>query len=96
MKPAFPFATDLPRGEFHGGMTIREYFAAHAPEKPARWFKPEMPPEPDKNTLTAAEYEEKDFDWRRLLEIRRTAQWPWAWADAVLAAGDIPEPEDGL
>lgn len=38
--PAFP---DWNNGyATKSGMTLRDYFAAHAPEKPQSWFKPQM------------------------------------------------------
>jgi hypothetical protein len=29
-----------------GGMTLRDYFIAHAPAEPQPWFAPVMPPKP--------------------------------------------------
>lgn len=43
--PAFP----APAGVQHittCGMTLRDYFAARAPETPASWFKPSLPVRP--------------------------------------------------
>lgn len=28
-------------------MTLRDYFAAHAPTEPLGWFEPRMPPQPE-------------------------------------------------
>ena len=47
--PAFPVAgmTGLPNGEVvygENGMTLRDYFIAHAPAEPQPWFSPSMPP----------------------------------------------------
>lgn len=28
------------------GMTLRDYFIAHAPAEPQQWFRPQMPPRP--------------------------------------------------
>jgi hypothetical protein len=79
-------------------MTMREYFAARAPAEIAGWFEPKVPPEPEHPTeplgdqpAAREKFASEDFDWRRNREIQRTAQWPWAWADAVLAAGNNPE-----
>lgn len=56
--PAFPsvtkesvFVEELGRyddrlGPPMGGMSLRDYFAAHAPDVPAPWFEPTMPPKP--------------------------------------------------
>ncbi len=43
--PAFPATSWDREGEFLGannGMTLRDYFAAHAPAEPQRWFVPLM------------------------------------------------------
>ena len=49
--PAFP-APDLGEHDFgqrgaYWGMTLRDYFMAHAPAEPQPWFMPVMPPAPD-------------------------------------------------
>jgi hypothetical protein len=52
--PAFPQPLVVGRdGEILGpddfgfaGMTMRDYFMAHAPAEPQPWFVPEMPPRP--------------------------------------------------
>lgn len=135
------------------GMTLREYFAAHAPTVQP-WFLPTMPPEPtsppdepsfpadfsaraeDRNyiinlarkwkrdpcfDLVDAEslsclpetrdyqngllahaceeldnyetawkaYWKADSEWHSEFEKQRLIQWPWAYADAVLAAAEV-------
>ncbi len=63
--PAFPHI-DSSCGRFEVGMTLRDYFVAHAPEEPQTWFEPVMPPEPkllylDKHTLTDRELKEYEY-----------------------------------
>lgn len=41
--PAFP---DGGQHDYTGGMTLRDYFIAHAPDSPQPWFRPVMPKEP--------------------------------------------------
>lgn len=53
--PAFPVPDPFrlkPQNEqqmvqFAGGMSLRDYFIAHAPDHPHPWFTPVMPPCPD-------------------------------------------------
>jgi len=80
-------------GFYHTGLTLREYFAAHAPAEPAKWFEAEIEPAPPipSGQLTPEqilEFKNKTKDWRKKYGMRHSAQWPWAWADAVLAAGE--------
>jgi hypothetical protein len=45
--PAFPQAIARHHAtEYHHGMSILDYFMAHAPVEPQPWFTPDMPPEP--------------------------------------------------
>lgn len=56
--PAFPRQSDKDgRGEFlwaHDGMSLRDYFIAHAPNEPQPWFRPVMKPRPELMFLKAA------------------------------------------
>ena len=46
--PAFPCHADIiPKDRDYAGMTLRDYFMAHAPAEPQPWFMPAMPPAPD-------------------------------------------------
>lgn len=50
--PAFPMLGKIVDGEWESysqftGMTLRDYFTAHAPAEPQPWFVPTMPPAPD-------------------------------------------------
>lgn len=47
--PAFPMIRDTrysPDWDHEPGMTLRDYFIAHAPAEPQSWFTPAMPAEP--------------------------------------------------
>lgn len=96
--PAFPVA--LPSGESyqghlpHDGMTLRDYFAAHAPSNPPAWFEPVMEsPEPafnsvrDEETLEFITTNEDEIQaWKVERYKQQAIQWPYAWADLILAA----------
>ena len=103
--PAYPVPNDAAAAE---GVNVREYFAARAPEEPQGWFEPVMPPRPKTKwspyqTATEAWEEAGVCEPSNVAEItawdnersrQRHIQWPFAWADAVLAhkeghAGDI-------
>lgn len=59
--PAFP-VPGLQHDEAFNGMTLRDYFAAHAPAEPQDWFRPVMSAPPEKpaylTNTTPAEREE--------------------------------------
>lgn len=85
---------DLAPGE-EAGMTLRDYFAAHAPAEPQHWFRPVVSERPraiyheghggehcwDCSPENYRELEEYDAERRKLALV----QWPYAWADAMLA-----------
>jgi hypothetical protein len=96
MTDAFdPTVLDRPRRDDGGPaslMTLRDYFAAHAPEIPASWFTPMRPPRPapewpdgadrlDSEPINWADLYAWDRDSKRLTYV----QWPYAWADAMIA-----------
>lgn len=66
--PAFP-SVDL-GADVQPGMSLRDYFAAHAPAVP-EWFSPDIPHQPGTGI---------DATWGKL----RLFQWPYVWADAQL------------
>lgn len=81
-----------------GGLTKREYLAAHAPAQPTFEFPVWMPvprpewvwpqgkrPMDDIPPLNAEEVRK----WDIAQAIARAAQWPWAWADAVLETSHV-------
>ncbi|NDY89719.1 hypothetical protein [Ideonella livida] len=111
------------------GMSLRDYFAAHAPSEPQTWFQPVMPMErpqfpfalkditkEERRELDGYEewlglgdlkelrviayvqardeYKRKNAVWERLLLKERFTQWPYAWADAMLAARANPKAAD--
>lgn len=61
------------------GMSLRDYFAAHAPAEPQTWFSPAMPLKPSSppylKDMTADERREYD-----------------GWRDAYLGAEDMTQP----
>lgn len=61
--------------------TLRDQFALHAPAVPD-WFDVPMPPAP------GAEYPAARERWRMQQAIKRLTQWPWHYADLVLAERD--------
>lgn len=50
-----------PRGYGAEGMSLRDYFAAHAPENPPKWFIPVMPPPPPQRWIGDSGLEYADF-----------------------------------
>lgn len=52
------------RAEAVGGMTLRDYFIAHAPAAPQPWFQPKMPPRPDA-TIWVSDDGERKYQTRR-------------------------------
>lgn len=91
-KNHYAFSMAFQNGDkikLQNGVTIREYFAARAPAKPANWFEPKMIPAPDLQMLMDVElFEKATHKWRIEYKKQAAIQWPWAWADAVLAAGE--------
>lgn len=73
------------------GMDLRTYMAAHAPECPAWDFEPVMPsarPQPVMTPGAECANDREIYDWDRERNKQLAIQWPWVWADAVLAARD--------
>ena len=60
---------------------LRDQFALHAPPVPD-WFDVPMPARP----VEGAGALER---WRKLRAINRLTQWPWHYADLVLAERDV-------
>lgn len=61
------------------GMTLRDYFIAHAPVEPWGWFKPVMPSGTD--NLLEMGFDGKCYSEK---ERQRFIQWPAFWADTML------------
>jgi hypothetical protein len=75
-----------------GGMTLRDYFIAHAPDEPKWSFPVNMPsPRPLPHYVAVGQYGEKCVngdeisEWDAEQKRQRYIQWPGAWADAMLA-----------
>ena len=99
--PAFPVAedhkvaADIP---WTCGMSLRDYFIAHAPAEPQPWFEPVMPKMPpmfvtnvkevrrDGRVLSVVvEEQNRAHDqWKEDRDKVRYTQWPVAWADEML------------
>jgi hypothetical protein len=71
-----------------------DYFAAHAPDHPQPWFQPVMPtPEPDvfaykgaaRTKEEIAQREAEALTWRLERDKQRWVQWPYAWAQQMIA-----------
>lgn len=78
----------------HQGMSLRDFFAAHAPMEPTWDFQPAMPsPRPEvKHPISRDGYAANHAEieaWDEERARQRMMQWPYAWADAVLAARDV-------
>lgn len=83
---AFPVKAD---SEWYAGMSMLEYFAAHAPEGPLWPFEPRMAtkrpeatPVPDGHDLPANYLEIRAWNDERCKQLN--IQWPWVWAEAML------------
>ena len=82
-------------GEPEKGMTLRDYFAAHAPAEPWHWFEPNVvpaptPPEFDpKEDYRSFEYKRQrwqaeDEFWEKYKQRQKYIQWPYYWANEML------------
>jgi hypothetical protein len=73
-----------------GGMSLRDYFAAHAPFNPHDWFKPKM--QTQRPTPIYEEHSGREFtknlnelyDYDVEVSRQKYIQWPYAWADAMI------------
>lgn len=92
-QPAFPCPHGFSGTDRTTGMSLRDYFAAHAPRRMWAQFEPYMPtrPEPDWTGIP----EEAQFDaspnnwqeieaWKKEQKRQYERQWPWFYADAML------------
>lgn len=85
---AFPLQANFAGGEYfsgNDGMSLLDYFMAHAPAEPQYWFVPEMPPRPeaiieDGFCVNAKSLDDYDREYNR----QRYIQWPRAWANIML------------
>jgi hypothetical protein len=70
-------------------VSLRDYFAAHAPPEPQPWFSAVLPHEPepiwnDHERDEAPINFQAISDWRNQREKERLLQWPFAWADEMM------------
>jgi len=88
------------------GMSLRDYLAAHAPAEPQPWFEPvfttPIPKHPvwngfdpygSKKLLMKHETTLRQLGYEK--EQARLAQWPYAWADALLAEREKKSANNG-
>ena len=89
--PAFPVPLN-PGQPWQGmapcdGMTLRDYFIAHAPAEPQRWFKPKQPQQPVREQFESYASYQRAFDaWLDDCNKQLYVEWPAAWADEMLKA----------
>jgi hypothetical protein len=98
--PAFPRERAA-----HGGMSLRDYFAAHAPTEYPNWYAPTLSPRPaplfDHDHPNERQCQ-REFDCRAVNADELSAydderrrqyelQWPYAYADAMIAERKKPE-----
>lgn len=62
------------------GLSMRDYFAAHAPVEPQPWFSP------DTSHRTLRRLTQPEI--AKIMDEERRKQWPYAWADTMLAERD--------
>lgn len=71
------------------GMTVRQYYKAHAPAEPWPEFVPVMPEKPLNHVAIYADMNHLEPgpgpEWRDEERRQRRLQWPGFWADAMLA-----------
>lgn len=105
--PAFP-QNDLstynmgPAEKNNGGMTLRDWFAGHAPPMPEDWYAVPFIGDPPSGTIfpyagpriAPSELVELDMDARRdalRWQAKAIASWRFVYADAMLAAREASE-----
>jgi hypothetical protein len=90
--PAFPTRDGVFNGPV-GGMSLRDYFAAHAPAEclwcfdvkmPTPRPKPDYGDDPDNKPECAFNFMEVAA-WDNERRRKTRTQWPWVWADAMIA-----------
>ncbi|KEY03800.1 hypothetical protein IL59_0214340 [Brucella suis bv. 4 str. 40] len=82
-------------GSLHESMTLRDHFAASAPDVPNWFVFPGEPKEPEYDLTEFGQVykSETEFDAytvaRRTWRIQRMAAWGFVYADAMLAAREV-------
>lgn len=84
--PAFPVLR-VSRSDFYSiGMTLRDYFIAHAPHRPQDWFIPvmdrECPVVPSEDACTPEQREDIVMEW----EASGGTEWAKDWCEKRAAA----------
>lgn len=93
---AFPIPADDRRGwPAETGMTMRDWFASHAPEVPS-WFRSDHPRRAWSKPGTSGIQKPviPDAEWNLTTEkwhMERRVAWAWAYADAMIAAREPVE-----
>ncbi len=86
--PAFPLAATPESIDYHG-MSMRDWFAGQAPAVPD-WFMKGERLELDRRCPSGYDGTQAEFDaWSAdevVFMLGRMSAWPWAYADAMLAA----------
>lgn len=75
--------------EAQTGISLRDYFAAHAPQQPWPWFQPVMPPESSEPVGEFFENLDAISESAQEINKQRYIQWPYAFADAMLEARKV-------
>lgn len=87
----YAFPLEYPHDERSQGMTLRDYFIAHAPAEPQPWFTPETPQKPKSpgkrpatiNLLNRGERVETDSTKKWEIENREYLSAVARWNDEV-------------
>lgn len=88
-------AVTIMLGNAAGGMSLRDFFIAHAPAEPQPWFEPKVPPRPEgekPSTASSVLLGLPPSAWEIERAKQRYIQWPAAWADAMLAERERVKP----
>lgn len=75
--PAFPTAADNGHSANQDGMTLRDYFIAHAPAEPQPWFQPSVPQPPQFPSFLVDMTEEERHEmegWREYIPTSELTQ----------------------
>lgn len=83
--PAFSSPTGNPAQD--GGLTIRDYFIAHAPKEILWKFEIDTTDMGEAPTMKAiGDWRPKQYAWDEEYNKRKWIKWPSVWADAMLKA----------
>lgn len=92
--PAFPILDNFDENGYRRdpisfGMSLRDWFATHAPKEKWDWFEPVMTTEKPKHPgdvgpNTFQEYRQSVHLWDHEYSKQREIQWPWFYADNMI------------